>query len=60
MLAHVIRSWADAETQRLYERERSRRFPPDMQPVALRKLKMLKLRHGSMIFSCRRATGSRN
>ena len=37
----VIRSWADAETRRLYERERSRRFPPDVQAVALRKLKML-------------------
>ena len=41
MLSRVIRSWADAETQRLYERERSRRFPPNIQPVALRKLKML-------------------
>ena len=37
----VIRSWADAETQRLYEREKSRRIPPDIQAVALRKLKML-------------------
>jgi proteic killer suppression protein len=37
----VIQSWADAETRLLYERERSRRFPPDIQPVALRKLKML-------------------
>jgi toxin HigB-1 len=37
----VIRSWADVETQRLYERQRSRRLPPDIQAVALRKLKML-------------------
>jgi proteic killer suppression protein len=37
----VIRSWADAETRQLYERERSRRFPPDIHAVALRKLKML-------------------
>jgi toxin HigB-1 len=37
----VIRSWADAEAQRLYERERSRRLPTEIQPVALRKLKML-------------------
>ena len=37
----VIRSWADPETEQLYRRERSRRFPPDIQPAALRKLKML-------------------
>ena len=37
----VIQSWADPETERLYRRERSRRFPPDIQAVALRKLKML-------------------
>ncbi|HEV8434250.1 MAG TPA: type II toxin-antitoxin system RelE/ParE family toxin [Thermoanaerobaculia bacterium] len=37
----MIRSWADDETRLLYGRERSRRFPPDIQPVALRKLKML-------------------
>jgi proteic killer suppression protein len=37
----VIRSWADAETERLYTRERSRRFPPDILVPALRKLKML-------------------
>jgi toxin HigB-1 len=37
----VILSWADATTRQLYERERSRRFPPDLQTVALRKLKML-------------------
>jgi toxin HigB-1 len=41
MLFAVILSWADATTRRLYERERSRRFPPDIQTVALRKLKML-------------------
>ena len=37
----MIQSWADDETRRLYDRERSRRFHPDLQPVALRKLKML-------------------
>lgn len=37
----MIGSWADEETRRLYERERSRRFPPEIQAVALRKLKML-------------------
>lgn len=37
----VIRSWSDRETERLYQREKSRRFPPDILEVALRKLKML-------------------
>jgi proteic killer suppression protein len=38
---HVIRSWADTEAERLYRRERSRKFPPDIQTTALRKLRML-------------------
>jgi proteic killer suppression protein len=37
----VIRSWASAETEQLFARERSRRFPPDIQRIAVRKLKML-------------------
>jgi toxin HigB-1 len=37
----VIQSWADAETERLFNRERSRYIPPDIQATALRKLKML-------------------
>jgi toxin HigB-1 len=37
----LIRSWADAETERLFARERSRYLPPDIQSTALRKLKML-------------------
>ena len=37
----VIRTWADAETERLFHRERSRSFPPDILGTALRKLKML-------------------
>jgi len=37
----VIRSWRDRETERLYQREKTRRFPPDILAVALRKLKML-------------------
>ena len=37
----MIRSWGDRETERLYHREKSRRFPPDILGVALRKLKML-------------------
>src|SRR5262249_1169614 len=39
--AYVIRSWRDRDTERLYQRERSRRFPPEILEVALRKLKML-------------------
>jgi proteic killer suppression protein len=39
--ATVIQSWANAETERLFTRERSRYLPPDIQPTALRKLKML-------------------
>ena len=37
----MIQSWGDRATKRLYQRERSRRFPPDILEVALRKLKML-------------------
>jgi len=37
----VIQSWADRETEQLFNRARSKRFPPDIQRVALRKLKML-------------------
>ena len=41
MLPPVIQSWADAETKRLFTRERSRYIPPDVQATAVRKLKML-------------------
>ena len=41
MLSDVIRSWANAETERLFTRERSKYLPPDIQATALRKLKML-------------------
>lgn len=34
----MIKSFADAETEKLFRRERSRRLPPDIQRVALRKL----------------------
>jgi len=34
----VIRSWADAEAEKLFGRHRSRKLPPDIQRVALRKL----------------------
>lgn len=37
----VIRSWADDEAEKLFNRQRSRKLPPDLQRVALRKLLML-------------------
>lgn len=37
----MIRSFGDADTERLFKRERIRRFPTDLQRVALRKLVML-------------------
>lgn len=37
----MIRSFADRETERLFQREFSRRFPPDIQRRARIKLEML-------------------
>jgi len=37
----VIRSFADAETKKVFERRRSRRLPPDVQRRAHRKLLLL-------------------
>ena len=37
----MIRSFGCKETEKIFKRERSRRFPPDIQQVALRKLRML-------------------
>ena len=37
----MIRSFADRETERIWSGLRSRRLPPDIQGVALRKLRML-------------------
>jgi toxin HigB-1 len=39
--SEVIRGWADEETEKLFRRQRSRKLPPDLQRVALRKLLML-------------------
>lgn len=41
MLPIVIRSFKDRETEKIFGRLRSRRLPSDIQPVALRKLRML-------------------
>jgi toxin HigB-1 len=37
----MIRSFKDEETQKVFERRRSRKLPSDIQQVALRKLRML-------------------
>lgn len=37
----MIKSFADRDTERLFKRERVKRFGPDVQRVCLRKLRML-------------------
>jgi proteic killer suppression protein len=37
----VIKSFKDGETEKIYSRERSRKLPPDIQQIALRKLRMV-------------------
>jgi len=37
----VIKTFKDAETEKIYRRERSRKLPSDIQQVALRKLRMI-------------------
>jgi proteic killer suppression protein len=37
----VIKSFKDGETQKVFHRERSKRLPPDIHQIALRKLRML-------------------
>jgi proteic killer suppression protein len=37
----VIKSFKDAETEKVYARQLSRRLPGDIQQIALRKLRML-------------------
>lgn len=41
----MIKSFRDAETERIFHRLRSRRLPADIQQVALRKLRMLSNAH---------------
>ncbi len=41
----MIKSLKDRETQQIFTRQRSRRLPPDIQQVALRKLRMLNNAH---------------
>lgn len=37
----MIRNFKDKETQKIFERQQSRKLPSDIQQVALRKLRML-------------------
>jgi proteic killer suppression protein len=37
----VIKSFKDGESEKIYALERSRKLPPDIQQVALRKLRMV-------------------
>lgn len=37
----MIKSFKDTETEKIFHRQRSRRLPPDIQQIALRKLRML-------------------
>lgn len=37
----MIKTFKDAETEKIYQRERSRKLPPDIQQTALRKLRMI-------------------
>ena len=37
----MIKTFKDAETQKIHQRERSRKLPADIQQVALRKLRMI-------------------
>jgi toxin HigB-1 len=37
----MIRSFKEPEAEKIFHRERSRKLPPDIQQVALRKLRML-------------------
>jgi proteic killer suppression protein len=37
----VVKSFKDAETQKIYQRVRSRKLPSEIQQVALRKLRMI-------------------
>jgi proteic killer suppression protein len=41
ILGHVIKSFADAETARIWSGRRSRRLPLEIQPLALRELRTL-------------------
>jgi len=37
----VIKTFKDSETEKIYHRQPSRKLPPDIQQIALRKLRMI-------------------
>ncbi|MCL4261422.1 MAG: hypothetical protein KJZ52_12435 [Anaerolineales bacterium] len=39
----MIKTFKDAETEKIYQRERSRKLPSNIQQAALRKLRMINL-----------------
>jgi proteic killer suppression protein len=41
----MIKSFADAETEKVFHRRFSKKLPSDIQPIALRKLRMLNNPH---------------
>lgn len=41
MAKYMIRSFGDHETERVWNRDRSRKLPPDIQRTSLRKLRQL-------------------
>lgn len=53
-MKRVIATFKDAETERLYHRQRSSKLPSDIQQVTLRKLRML---NNAADLRPRRATG---
>jgi len=55
----MIRSFADPETERIWAGLRSRKLPPDIQAVALRKLRMVNNAY-FRICASRRETGWRH
>jgi proteic killer suppression protein len=55
----VIKSFADGETEQIWNGRRSRRLPFDIQPLALRKLRMLNQARASPICGSHPATALR-
>ena len=53
----MIKSFRDAETEKVFDRRFSRRLPHDIQAVALRKLRMLANAHD--VIDLRRPPGNR-
>jgi len=54
----MIQSFADSETELIWSGRQSRKLPPDIQNVALRKLRLLN--QARVLNAFRRATGSKS